>query len=113
MIRPSNSSLSVFLYSQPVDMRKQMDGLASIVEHGMEKVLTGKSLFVFTNRKRDKLKILCWEKIGFVVLYKRLEKQKYKWCKPHDKTVLSVKELNWLLDGYDIFKFKPHEPIAI
>lgn len=113
MIRPSNSSLSVYLYATPVDMRKQMDGLASIVEFEMGKQLNGKSLFVFTNKRRDKLKILYWEKNGFVVWYKRLEKQRFKWCKKQDKAVITVKELNWLLDAYDIFNFKPHDAIAM
>lgn len=113
MIRPSNGALSVYLYQEPVDMRKQMDGLAAIVEHEMELSLFGKSLFVFVNKRRDKLKILCWEKNGFVVWYKRLEKQRFAWCKKDSKTTLSVRELNWLLDGYDVFKFQPHEPLKM
>ena len=90
-----------------------MDGLAGIVENELERSPTSKTLFVFVNKKRDKLKILYWEKNGFVVWYKRLEKQTFKWCKPQEKKVLTVKELNWLLDGYDVFNFKPHEPIAL
>ena len=94
-------------------MRKQMDGLATIVEHVMQADLFGKNLFVFINKRRDKLKILCWEKNGFIVWYKRLEKQKYVWCKKGNKVQLSIKELNWLLDGYDIFKFKPHDILKV
>lgn len=113
MIRPSNSSLKVYLYSEPVDMRKQADGLSAIVEQQMQLKVFSKSLFVFINKRKDKLKILCWEKNGFVVWYKRLEKERFRWFKSNDTRMLSVKELNWLLDGYDIFKFKPHQTLNI
>lgn len=72
MIRPSNSSLRVYIYSQPMDMRKQIDGLAAFVEQAMKLDPFSKSLFVFTNKSRDKLKILVWDKNGFLVWYKRL-----------------------------------------
>ena len=113
MIRPSNSSLKVYLYDQPVDMRKSMDGLSVIVEQSMALSPFSKSLFVFMNKRRDKLKILYWEKNGFVLWYKRLEKQRFCRAKAEGTMVLSVKELNWLLDGYDIFNFKPHEPVKV
>ena len=114
MIRPSNSSLKVYLYSKPVDMRKAMDGLAAIVETQMNLKLFSKSLFVFVNKRRDKLKILCWEKNGFIVWYKRLEKERFCWVKnAHHVHAINVKELNWLLDGYDIFNFKPHSALSL
>ena len=111
MIRPSNSSLKVYLYNQPVDMRKSVNGLSAIVEYEMDASAFSKSLFVFTNKRRDKLKILCWEKNGFVIWYKRLEKERFTWFKDDATKNISVKELNMLLDGYDVFKFKPHQPL--
>lgn len=111
MIRPSNSSLKVYLYSKPVDMRRQIDGLSAIVEQQMQLKPFTKSLFVFVNKRKDKLKILCWEKNGFVVWYKRLEKNRFRWFKGDNDRNISVKELNFLLDGYDIFKFKPHDAL--
>lgn len=113
MIRPSNSSLSVYLYAKPVDMRKQIDGLHAIVEHEMQLKPFGKSLFVFVNKRKDKLKILCWEKNGFVVWHKRLEQARFRWFKSDELYRLSVKELNWLLDGYNVFKFKPHQTLPV
>ena len=112
MIRPNNSSLKVFLHCDPVDMRKQMDGLSAIVQSEMEPSTFEKCLFIFSNKRRDKIKILAWEKNGFVVWYKRLEKQRFPWPKTGEACRLSVKELNMLLDGYDVFKFKPHEKIV-
>ena len=100
MIRPGNSSLKVYLYSKPVDTRKQADGLSAIVEQQMQRQVFSKSLFVFINKRKDKLKILCWEKNGFVVWYKRLEKERFRWCgTDNEPCCLTVKELNWLLDG--------------
>ncbi|MEE8059651.1 MAG: IS66 family insertion sequence element accessory protein TnpB [Pseudomonadales bacterium] len=94
MIRPSNGSLKVYLYSKPVDMRKQVDGLNAIVEHEMQLKPFTKSLFVFVNKRRDKLKILCWEKNGFVVWYKRFERERFRWFKDELSCTISVKELN-------------------
>ena len=113
MIRPSNHSLKVYLYSEPVDMRKQIDGLSVIVEQHMELSAFGKQLFVFVNKRRDKLKILYWEKNGFVLWHKRLEENRFCWPQRGDSRQISVKELNLLLDGYDIFRFKPHKALNI
>jgi len=110
MIRPSNHSLKVYLYASPMDMRKQIDGLATTVEHDMHLNPSGKSLFVFMNKRRDKIKVLVWEKNGYVLWYKRLEKHRFAKLK-NDRPTLSVKELNMLLDGYDIDKFKPHDAV--
>ena len=99
MIRPSRSVNEVYLYREPVDMRKQMNGLAVLVEMGMEKNPMDGSLFVFCNKTRDKIKILVWEKNGFIVFYKRLEKERFKWPKHLDQDTVSLngEELNWLL----------------
>jgi len=111
MIRPSNSSLRVYIYSRPIDMRKQIDGLAAFVEQEMKLDPFSKSLFVFTNKSRDKLKILAWDKNGFLIWYKRLEKQRFSKINSDQPVVMSVKELNLYLDGYDIMKFKPHDAL--
>ncbi|WP_198043613.1 IS66 family insertion sequence element accessory protein TnpB [Ketobacter nezhaii] len=113
MIRPSNSSLKVYVYSGVVDMRKQIDGQAALVETTMEVNPFSKRLVVFTNKRRDKLKILAWDKNGFLVWYERLEKQRFLRLKGDHNRVLSIKDLNLYLDGYDINRFKPHEPLKI
>jgi transposase len=72
MLRPSED-VDVYLYSDPVDMRKSINGLSIIVEQSMMLPTNSGALFVFCNRGRDKIKILCWERNGFIVWYKRLE----------------------------------------
>jgi transposase len=69
----------VYLCRKPVDMRKQMDGLAAIVKEVLELDPLSGALFVFIDRRKTKLKILLWEKNGFVIWYKRLERHKFQW----------------------------------
>lgn len=112
MIRPSKST-PAYLYSGVVDMRKSIDGLAGIVENELELNPLEPALFVFCNRGRDKIKILYWENNGFVLWYKRLEKQKFKWLDDLSTNpyTISGRDLNRLLDGLNIFTGKPHEAL--
>jgi len=112
MIRP-DIELRVYLCREPVDMRKQIDGLALLVQEAMELNPFEEAVFVFGNRQRDKVKILFWERNGFVVWYKRLEKERFKWPSRLDDDTLSLtgQELNWLLDGYDITLMRPHKSL--
>ncbi len=94
----------VFLYRDFVDFRKSINGLVMIVEQQMQvSPLTG-SVFVFCNKGRDKLKVLYWDKTGFALWYKRLEKDKFKWpTKLNLESLnLSEKQLHWLFGGYDV-----------
>jgi len=69
------------------------------------------ALFVFCNRDRDKIKLLCWERNGFIVWYKRLEKQRFRWPTSRETVSLTGQELNGLLDGFDLFNNKPYSPV--
>jgi transposase len=105
---------SVYLHRLPVDGRKQINGLASIVEHEMELSPFDEGLFVFTNRRRRVIKLLYWDRTGFAMWMKRLEEDKFRWpLKLKDDTVkLTSKQLAWLLDGIDITRMKPHETLS-
>ena len=89
-------------------MRKSIDGLSILVEQEMKLSPSMDALFVFCNRNKDKVKMLCWERNGFIVWYKRLEKQRFRWPAVDVTLSLSGKELNWLLDSFDLFNNKPH-----
>jgi transposase len=99
-IEPSD----IYLHLEAVDFRKSINGLVVVVEQQLELSPLSDALFIFSNKKRDKLKILYWDRTGFALWYKRLEKHRFKW--PSDnalsRLVLSEQQLNWLLDGYDV-----------
>jgi transposase len=95
-------------------MRKSIDGLAALVEQELDLSPLNEALFVFCNRKRDKIKLLYWERNGFILWYKRLEKQRFNWLSATDQSAIIVDgyQLNLLLDGLDIFNNKPHETLS-
>jgi transposase len=92
-------------------MRKQIDGLVILAKEVIQQDPISGALFVFINLRRNKLKMLVWERNGFVIWYKRLERDRFYWPRGISDTVLtlSVEQLNLLLDGYDVWKMKPHE----
>jgi len=111
-IRPSLKLTEVYLYRQAVDFRKSYRGLSAIVECELgHNPFTG-TLYVFTNRQRNKIKCLFWEDNGFVLYYKALAEDKFKWPKGQQDTLtLTGQQLNWLLDGLDIGAMKGHKKL--
>jgi transposase len=94
-----------------VDMRQSINGLAALVENELALSPMMEELFVFGNRGRDKIKRLYWERNGFVAWYKHLEKQRFKWPRQCESgyELRDGRDLNFLLDGLDIWRNKPHE----
>ncbi len=68
LLRPAVAAPRVFLCIEPVDFRKSIDGLSLIVEQGLSLDPFGSVLYVFVNKRRDKIKILLWEKNGFILV---------------------------------------------
>jgi len=104
---------AIYLYKQPVDFRKSINGLSAIVEAEMDRSPFSGAVFVFCNRQRDKVRALYWDKTGFCLWYKRLEKNKFKWPRKvkGDVLNLSAQQWQWLLDGLDITLMKGHQPL--
>jgi len=67
------SSFYYYLYREPTDMRKSFDGLSGIVQGQLERNPTSGEVFIFVNRRKNKVKLLRWEQGGFILYYKRLE----------------------------------------
>jgi transposase len=113
VIRPADD-IEVYLCRDVVDMRKSINGLSILVEEALGLDPFGPRLFVFCNRRRDKIKILYWERTGFVLWYKRLEKNRFAWplSSGGEVVTLTGRELNWLLDGIDVFSMRPHEELS-
>lgn len=100
----------IYLYRQAVDFRKSYNGLAAIVEQELSHNPFSGQLYVFINRHRNKIKCLYWERNGFVLYYKSLQEEKFRWPKCDDTLVtLTGQQMNWLLDGYDVTAMKPHK----
>jgi len=97
-------SVRIYLAPGVTDMRKSFDTLAALVRHSIgEDPLSG-SLFVFCNRRRDRLKILYWDRSGYVLFAKRLEKGTFCWpaAKAKAKVALTSAELSMLIGGIDL-----------
>ena len=99
------SSVRVYLAVDPVDMRKQFNGLFSLVTEKLKEDVFSGSLFVFTNKKHNRIKILYWDGNGLWVFAKRLEKGRLSWPKglhQKDKINLAPEALQMLLAGIDL-----------
>lgn len=109
-MRAAASFTKIFLHRDPVDFRKWVDGLAALVKSEMKLDSSLAYLFVFTNRRRDRLKALYWDRSGYAIWYKRLESDRFHWPRkdPNDVVLLTPQQFDWLLDGYDITKMRPH-----
>ncbi len=111
MMRPSNALPAVYLCREVVDFRKGINGLAALVEDDLEQEVFSERLFVFCNRRRDRVRILYWERNGFCLWQKRLEKDRFHWPRRVSGAVVTFtgQQLNWLLDGLDVMRMMPHE----
>ena len=104
----------IWFYRQPVDFRKQIDGLVILVADTLGLDPTSGQLFVFRNRLADKIRMLYWEGNGFWLLYKRNERSRFIFPETdEDALVLSLEQLQWLLSGLDFSKYKPPENISV
>lgn len=102
MLHLSNA-VRYYLYSENCDFRKGFDGLCNMVLEHFGKLLHSGSVFIFFNRCRNRVKLLCWEGDGFALYYKRLERGTYElpdvcW---HSRP-LSSSEISLLLSGISL-----------
>ncbi len=105
---------NIYLYREIVDFRKSINGLSQIVADEMEMDPFGSFLFVFVNRNKSRIKILYWDRSGFALWYKRLEKERFFLPKDKDQAVFEIDEekLRLLLDGYNFWEYKPHKKLS-
>jgi transposase len=97
------ATLRIFLAVEPADMRKGFDGLAQLTrERIAEDPLSG-HLFVFRNKRHDRIKILYWDRDGFALWYKRLEKGVFRFPEAKDGRVeVTPAEMAAVLEGIDL-----------
>ena len=97
----------IWLYRQPIDFRRSIDGLVELVHTGLQQKPQD-GIYLFYNRHKDKIKCISWHKNGFILLYKRLEQGRF--CFAHNpsggKMEVGVDELSWLLAGFEWQKMR-------
>jgi transposase len=95
-------SVRVFVASTPVDLRRSFDSLAACTEELLEQDPFSGHLFVFRNRAGDRVKILYWDRTGYCLWYKRLEKGTFRLPSGPGGVEISAAELVLLLEGIDL-----------
>jgi transposase len=103
------SKARIFVRPGKTDLRKAVNGLAVLIEEAMGGMPLSGDVYLFCNRDRRLLKALFWEKNGFWLCQKRLEKDKFPWPESEEEAVeIKAEELCMLLSGIDFWKsFKP------
>ena len=111
-LRPSAALPRVWVYREPIDFRRGYRGLSLLVEQELGHNPFSGELYVFGNRARNRIKILLWEDNGFVLYYKALAEEKFRWPRS-EEAVLTIdgQQLNWLLDGYDLAHLRAHKKL--
>ncbi|MCL1984920.1 MAG: IS66 family insertion sequence element accessory protein TnpB [Betaproteobacteria bacterium] len=85
------------------DMRRSIDGLASLVQQAFKLEPCSRNLFLFCGRRSDRIKGLLWEGDGFLLLYKRLECGRFQWPRRESEArQITERQLRWLLEGLSI-----------
>lgn len=101
-----SGGLKVYLALEPADMRKSFNGLSGLVEEYLKANPYDGALYLFTNKRRNRLKILFWDGSGLWVAAKRLEEGRFSWPKPsrsgQRKLCLTPEALALLTDGVDL-----------
>ena len=100
--------MKVYLHREPIDFRLNINGLATVVEKALGLDPFAACVYVFGNRRRNRVKILGWDRNGFWLLLKRLEKDRFVWPQEQAVPTLTVEQLHWLLEGIDIAVVQRH-----
>jgi transposase len=118
---PTIGDITIYLAQEPVDFRLGINGLSVLVEATLRFDPFSRNLFCFTNRRRNQIKVLYWQRSGFCLWQKRLEEEKFKWpvhLAPLDSVTvrppvvtLDEAQFLWLLDGLDLKHLKPHRAL--
>jgi transposase len=101
------AQIRIFLYRLPTDMRKSFNGLVALTESALKQDPLSGSLFVFVNRRRDRIKVLYWGQTGFCIWYQQLQKGTYQLpvhdaLDERDTVEVTRSQLSLILDGIDL-----------
>jgi transposase len=109
-----NSLQRFFLYRGATDMRKSFDGLCGLVTNELQKPLTTGDVFMFINKPRNSIKLLVWDRSGFVIYYKRLETGTFEIPEGNEKSMtIKWEELVMMLEGIALKSMKRRKRYSI
>ncbi|WP_157649384.1 IS66 family insertion sequence element accessory protein TnpB [Burkholderia ubonensis] len=98
-----DDDLRIYLHREPIDFRAGLNTLVTMVEQSMQLDPLARAVFAFHNRKRDRVKLLLYDRAGFWLMLKRLEVDRFAWPRRQQAVIeLTVDQLHLLLDGVDI-----------
>lgn len=103
-----DEALRVYLHREPIDFRLNINGLALLVDKALGLDPFAACVYVFSNRRRNRVKILGWDRNGFWLLLKRLEQDRFIWPNAEAMPALTVEQLHWLLEGIDVAVVQRH-----
>lgn len=103
--------IKILICSQPIDMRKSIDGLVILVVDTLKQDPQAKQLYLFYNKTQNKLKGIFWDNNGFIMLYKKMERKKFIFPQDINSDYLEIDSdlFKWLLKGFDFYRIK-HNP---
>ena len=94
------------------DLRRGIDGFASIIQNTFHTNPQTSALFIFCGRRSDRIKALYWDTDGYILLYKRLEGGRYQWPRTADELKeLTPQQFRWLMEGLSIYQKKVIQPV--
>ena len=104
---------SIQLCVSPIDFRKGIFSLAAAIENSFDEKPFSGSLFLFTNKSRKNIRAIYWDKTGFAMWTKVLEKDKFPWPKKSEskKIILTQEQVKFILSGIDPWKIKSHKEL--
>jgi len=110
MIGPAH--VQVYVAIGHVDMRKSIDGLSILVSQRFALDPFAGHMFAFTNRRRTTVKVLYWDRNGFCLWQKRLDREHFRWPESREEVLkIGHRELRWLLDGLEVHQHRAHQAL--
>ena len=103
MFKDFTGADKVYIACGYTDIRKGIDGLATMIQSQFDLNPFTNTLFLFCGRKKDRIKGLYWEGDGFLLLYKRLEEGRFQWPKNREEVkTITPQQYRWLMEGLSI-----------
>jgi transposase len=103
------ADLRVYLHRDAIDFRAGINSLVMLVEQSMHLDPFARAIFAFHNRKRNRVKLLLYDRTGFWLMLKRLEADHFVWPRREETVIgMTTEQLHWLLDGIDVDAMRRH-----